>query len=292
MRTTLLLAFLFAGLAPLAAQRAASPMVSVGWLADHVRDGDLVLLHVGPAAEYAKAHLPGARLVDGELLRAPRGALSLEMPDAAQLRRDFATLGITDRSTVVVVSDQEWVTPSTRVWVTLQYAGLGARARVLDGGQPEWVAAGHPVTAEVPAPGGGGATPRLVPGLLADLATVQAVSKGGRRVRIIDARAPVFYEGPGMDDHGAGHIPGAVNIPFTTIVGDRDLMLSPDELRARFTAAGIAPGDSLIVYCHVGQQATLVFTAATILGHPVRLFDGSMDAWEQAKLPLENAKGR
>ncbi len=289
MRTRLLPFLLTATLTvTLAAQRAATPMVSVDWLAAHQHDPDLVLLHIGPDEAYATAHVPGARLITEGLLQAPRGTLSLQMPDAAQLRHDFATLGITDRSTVVVVSDQEWVTPATRVWVTLEYAGLGDRARILDGGQPAWVAAGHPVTAAVPAPGGGTATPHLVASVLADLGAVQDAQRGGD-TRIVDARAPVFYEGPGRGDRPAGHIPGAVNIPFTTMVGDHDLMLSRAELERRFSAAGIVPGDSLIVYCHIGQQATLVYTAATILGHPVRLYDGSMDEWQQRKLPLENA---
>ncbi len=285
--------FTFAAIvaAPLAAQRPADPMVSVEWLAAHQHDADLVLLHIGPDEDYAAAHLAGARLITHDLLRAPRGDLSLEMPDLAQLRRDFAALGITDRSQVVVVQDHGWVTPATRVWLTLQYAGLGGRAKVLDGGQPAWVAAGHPVTAELPTAGGGNATPRITRGLLADLGAVQAAQHASH-TRIIDARAPVFYDGPGQGDEPAGHIPGAVSIPFTTMVGDQDLMLSREELRQRFAAAGIAPGDSLIVYCHVGQQATLVFTAATILGHPVRLYDGSMDEWHQRKLPLENTRGQ
>lgn len=270
--------------------RATGPVVSVSWLAEHQADPDLVLLHIGPEDAYAAAHLPGALLLTREMLQAPRSPdVVLDMPSAAQLASDFATLGITDRSTVVVVFDSEWVTPSTRVLVTLQYAGLGDRAAILDGGQAAWVAAGHPVTEEVPKAGGGNATPHLMPSLLTDVRGVQAAQQGNG-TRIIDARSPVYYDGPAHGEHPAGHIPGAVNIPFTSLVGDDNRLLPRQELRALFAAAGIHEGDRLIVYCHIGQQATLAFTAARILGHPVQLYDGSFDDWARRKLPVESSR--
>jgi thiosulfate/3-mercaptopyruvate sulfurtransferase len=283
---TALLAAPFSAAAP----AEVGPIVSVEWLAAHATDPDLVLLHIGPDAEYAKAHLAGAHLITRDMLQAPRNPeVVLDMPDEAKLRADFAALGITDKSTVVVVSDQGWVTPATRVLVTLLYAGFAGRVAVLDGGQPEWVRAGHPVTAVVPAAGGGSATPRLDRSILTDVRGVQAAIDGAGP-RIIDARAPVYYDGPSHGDHPAGHIPGAVNIPYTSLVDDHNLMKSPEELRALFAAAGIREGDDLIVYCHIGQQATLAFTAARILGHRVRLYDGSFDDWARRKLPVESSK--
>src|SRR5688572_11267249 len=60
------------------------------------------------------------------------------------------------------------------------------------------------------------------------------------------------------------------------------------ELRKKFADAGVQPGDTVAAYCHVGQQATVVMLGARLLGHPVRLYDGSMNDWETRKLPLEN----
>jgi thiosulfate/3-mercaptopyruvate sulfurtransferase len=103
----------------------------------------------------------------------------------------------------------------------------------------------------------------------------------------------MFYEGPGMRDHSAGHIEGATNIPFNSLVDDSLLTLLPrDELRRRFAAAGVQQGDTVAAYCHVGQQATVVIFAARLLGHPVRLYDGSMDDWEKRGLPLQNPTRR
>lgn len=276
--------------APLAAQTTTTPLVSVAWLAEQRNHPNLVVLHVGPAPAYATAHLPGARHVTGDLLRAPEApGKVLEMPDAAKLKADLESLGISDNSEVVVVFDQEWYSPSTRVLLTLWYAGLGNRARLLDGGQAAWVAAGHPVTNVVPTVVRGTITPRLQSSLLATAEQVQAARPGGS-VRIIDARAPAFYDGPAHGDHKAGHIPGAVNIPFTSVVGENGLLLSREAMAERFRAAGILPGQSLIVYCHIGQQGTLVVTAARLLGYDVRLYDGSFDDWNARNLPVEGGR--
>jgi thiosulfate/3-mercaptopyruvate sulfurtransferase len=290
MRTTIVLLSTVITAAPLAAQATGSPLVSVAWLAEHKNDPNLVLLHVGPAPAYAAAHIAGARHVTGDLLRAPEApGKVLEMPDATKLKADLETLGVSDNSQVVVVFDQEWVSPSTRVLLTLWYGGLGERAKLLDGGQAAWVAAGHPVTSAVPTVARGTITPRLQPSLLASVEQVRAVRAGGN-VRIIDARAPAFYDGPAHGEHKAGHIPGAVNIPFTSVVGDGGLLLSREAMAERFRAAGIVPGQQLIVYCHIGQQGTLILTAARLLGYDVRLYDGSFDDWNARNLPVEGGR--
>src|SRR5829696_2043110 len=110
-------------------------VVSAAWLAQHVNDPDLVLLHVGTKATYDAGHIANARLVT---LRdftadATSSALTLEMPAADVLRDRLAALGISDRSHIVVYqSDDQW-TQSTRVVLTLDYAGL-SNVSWLDGG--------------------------------------------------------------------------------------------------------------------------------------------------------------
>jgi thiosulfate/3-mercaptopyruvate sulfurtransferase len=82
---------------------------------------------------------------------------------------------------------------------------------------------------------------------------------------------------------------GAANVPFNSVFDDSLRVLPVEELRRRFAAAGVAQGDTVVAYCHIGQQATVVLFAARLLGHPVRLYDGSMDDWEKRGLPLENS---
>ena len=291
-RLALVIASLVTGAAGAAAQTSgASPLlVAPAELARELGDPDLVVLHIGPREDYASGHIAGSRLVDLRDVSTPRreGALALELPDDATLRQGLQRLGISDRSRVVVAFGDDWVSPATRVVFTLQAVGLGASTRFLDGGTAAWRRAGLPVTREVPAPAAVGRLTTVADrGLIVDYGWVQASGRAPG-VRLIDARAPMFYEGPGMADHGAGHIPGAVNVPFNSLFDDSLRVLPVEELRRRFAAAGVKPGDTIAAYCHIGQQATVVLFAARLLGHPVRLYDGSMDDWEKRGLPLDN----
>jgi thiosulfate/3-mercaptopyruvate sulfurtransferase len=271
---------------------AAPLLVTPQQLARELRNPSLVLLYVGPKEDYDAGHIEGARFVEMGDLAAPRaaGALSLELPDESELRSRLERLGIGDSSRVVVTGGQDWYSPPTRVVWTLQIAGLASRTRLLDGGTEEWKRAGLPLTTTVPAAATPGKLTRSQDrSALADHAWVQARLRAPG-LRVIDARAPAFYEGPGMSNHKAGHLPGAANVPFNSLGDDVGRMLPLDALRQRFREAGVQPGDTVVAYCHVGQQATVVVFAARLLGHPVRLYDGSMDDWERRGLPLENGK--
>jgi thiosulfate/3-mercaptopyruvate sulfurtransferase len=82
-----------------------------------------------------------------------------------------------------------------------------------------------------------------------------------------------------------------VNIPFNEIGDDRLHVKSRGDLEALFRKAGIAPSDTVVVYCHIGQQGTAVVLAARLLGQPVTLYDGSFDDWSRrTELPVETGK--
>lgn len=259
-----------------------------------LRDPRLVILYVGPREDYNAGHVAGARFVGMQDVAADRATnpLSLELPDENDLRQRLERLGISDNSRIVVTFGADWVSPSTRVVWTLQTAGLGANTRFLDGGTRAWKRAGMPLTtAEPPAATPGRLTVSADRSVVVDYRWVQAQAKSPQ-VRLIDARTPVFFEGPGMEDRGrkfdAGHIAGAKNLPFNSLNDDSLQFLPLAELRRKFADAGVQPGDTVAAYCHVGQQATVVLLGARILGHPIRLYDGSMNDWETRKLPLEN----
>jgi thiosulfate/3-mercaptopyruvate sulfurtransferase len=294
---------LFAGLALVASAAAvlaaqpgtATLLISAQQLAREIKDPSLVVLHVGPKDDYDAGHVPGARLVlPQDLAATPTpGAPTLELPDAADLRARLEKLGVGDRSTIIVVAGADWASPSTRVVWTLQAAGLGARTRWLDGGNEGWKRAGLAVSKDVPtAPAPGTLTLPEDRSVVVDHAWVQS-RLGTPGFRLLDARVPAFYEGAGMTDsrgvkHAAGHIPGARNVPFNTLFND-SLQLRPrDVLQRIFTDAGVQQGDTVVAYCHIGQQATVVLFAARLLGHPVKLYDGSFTDWDARKLPIEN----
>jgi thiosulfate/3-mercaptopyruvate sulfurtransferase len=264
------------------------PLVGPAWLAAHLHDADLVLLHVGDEAAYRARHIPGARRVtldDVSVSTATEGAgLVLEVPPAAELRTKLTALGISDGSRVVVYFGEDWISPATRVLFTLDVAGLGAHAALLDGGMPAWVKAGNAVTDAV--------TPAAKPGTLAPLtlrplvvsASTVVASLGKPGVAVVDARDRAFYDGTkvgGMPDHPhrAGHIRGALSVPYDSVFEADGALRDDAALAAIFARAGVKQGDTVIGYCHIGQQATAMLFAARRLGHPVELYDGAFEDW-------------
>jgi thiosulfate/3-mercaptopyruvate sulfurtransferase len=269
-----------------AADPAAVPLVvPPAWLAEHLKDPELVLLHVGDPDAYKKKHIAGARHVKlSDISTSKHGdGLMLELPPAEDLRRRLEALGISNSSRVVVYFGEDWVSPATRVVLTLDAAGLGAHAGLLDGGMPAWIAAGHPVTDAAPPERKGKLAALKLRPIIVDATKVMA-SLGKPGFAIVDARDKEFYDGTKVGDshghaHKAGHIAGALSVPFTSVWDDRNALLPADELTARFAKAGVKPTDTVIGYCHIGQQATAMLFAARRLGHRVMLYDGSFEDW-------------
>ena len=267
-------------------------LVSTDWLASHLRDPNLVLLHVGDQDEFRATHIPGARYISlRDISATSQDGLDLQLPPASELRRHLQALGISDNSHVVVYYGNDWVSPSTRIVFTLYAAGLGDHVDLLDGGMGKWRREGRPVTAAAPA--------APTPGALAEL-TLRPVVVDADFLRahvgqpgyvVIDARARVFYDG--VESSGAhghrrnGHIPGAHSLPFTSVTNDDMTFKSPAELAALFHNAGVQQRDHVIAYCHIGQQATAVLFAARAAGIDAVLYDGSFEDWSIRNLPVE-----
>ena len=281
-------------------------VVTSDWLATQLKNPKLVLFHIGEKAEYDAGHIPGARFLRLQDISSPMTrdttALALEMLPADQLRERLEQLGISDDSRIVVYFGNDWLSPSTRVLLTLQYAGLGARASLLDGGMPEWKKGNRPITTDVPpAPKPGKLTARPTQPIVVDADFVKShIHTTG--YTIVDARNTMFYDGPIQEASATssmghpmpkvvpGHVPGAVNIVFETVFDDTGHLLPEARLRELFTQAGVKPNDTVIGYCHVGQQATAMLFGAEALGYDVKLYDGSFQDWKRRDLPIESSR--
>jgi len=274
---------LHAALFVLALQTPSDPMlVSADWLRQHLHDPNLVLFQLGTRAQYDSTHIPGAQFLELSEIAAPRGSGPvLELPDPAMLDSVLEARGVSDDSRIVVYWGSDWFSPTTRAYLTLYWAGLGAQTSVLDGGMPVWQRRGGPVTDEIPPVRRGRLTLHPRDDVIVTAAWV-ASHLNRPDVAIIDARNERFYMGNYVERAGedrAGHIPGAYNIPFPTVADDSDLIKRPDVLRDLFHSVRADPGDTVVAYCHVGQQATAVWFAARLAGLTARLYDGSFTQW-------------
>ena len=293
------LILLLAALPALAASPRDSMLVDAAWLRAHIHDPNLVLLHVGDPMDpkaYAAQHIPGAiqaSMKDVSVSDHTAKGLMLEMPPAEDLKADLEKLGISDNSRIVVYFGKDWVSPATRIVFTLDYAGLGDRASLLDGGMPAWIAAGGETTDVVPAVKPGKLSPLKIKPIVVDAEFVKN-HLNAPGYAVVDGRDAVYYDGveAGQDHAGkqrAGHIAGAHSFPFTQLVNDKNYVRPADDLAALFAKAGVKPGDTVVGYCHIGQQATAMLFAARSLGHPVLLYDGSFQDWSRREsYPVEN----
>ena len=284
------------------------PFVTSQWLASHLTDANLVLLYVGTDSVYQLSHIPGSQFVRGRSFAAPLDTtamammhdparramphpLTLELPATARLDSALAQVGITSRSTVVITYE-DWFTPSARLLLTLEYAGLKGHAFMLDRSVSLWKAEGHAVTTAVPTVARGDYHSVAHPDVVVDAGFVAAHLKAPK-VRIIDARDPEFYNGTQQSEMNprGGHIAGAHSIPYVTLSDSAGHILPDAELRRIFSAAGVSPGDTVVSYCHIGQQGSLVWAVARELGFTARLYDGSFeDGSIRSDLPVEGGK--
>ena len=278
---------------PLAAQTAAvPPVVSVEWLAAELSRPGLVLLQLGSDSSFRAAHVPAAQRLDFDgvvLAPAVDGGLRMELPEPARLEAGLRALGVREDSRVVVVFDTPPAfTRAGRTFFTLEWAGLRGRVAVLDGGLPAWRAANKQISRGSALKVAAGDV-RVRPNA-AQVATREAVaaSAAGRGRRLVDARAPEFYQN--TRDNGmprGGHIASAVNLPFNVATTAAGTFKPRAELEQLVAAAGIGADDEITTYCHIGLQASWMYLTLRYLGRDVTMYDGSFDEWSRdASLPL------
>jgi thiosulfate/3-mercaptopyruvate sulfurtransferase len=285
----------------LGAQTPADPraalVVSTAWLAQHLKDPDLVVLFLGDDNEYNRSHIPGSYNVQIEDFAYDTAGLNLQVLPPEKLRAHLGSFGITNNSRIVVAHGKDFLEYGTRMILTLDRAGFGDRTSFLDGGTAAWIKEGRELTPTVPAKRQSALVSLQLKPVVIDAEYVKAhVGKSGNSV--VDGRAAVFYDGTqaggGREHpHRSGHIAGAKSVPYNSLYTDDGYVRPTAELQSLFTKAGVAPSDTVVGYCHIGLQATAMLFAARVLGHPVRLYDGSFEDWSAhpaAAFPVEVAK--
>jgi thiosulfate/3-mercaptopyruvate sulfurtransferase len=262
-------------------------IVTTDWLAAHLHEPDLRVLdgtwHMpqlkrDPRAEFAQAHIPGAVFFDIDAIADHGTTLPHMLPTAAEFAAAVGALGIGSGDRVVVY-DVRGVVSAARVWWTFRAFGHDAVA-VLDGGIGKWMREGRPVTTKVsemrPAAFPIRKTERPV-----SAADVLA-SLGDGSLKLVDARGAERFRGEmEVIDPVAGHIPGAVNRPYTENILVDGTFKSAEELRAELAAiVGDTAPSKIVNVCGSGVSACHNLLAMEIAGiGGTTLYPGSWSEW-------------
>jgi thiosulfate/3-mercaptopyruvate sulfurtransferase len=252
-------------------------IVSAQWLAEHLNDPKVVVLHVGEKrTEYTSGHIPGGRFLALEDFITGEDA---ELPAADKLKDSFEKLGVNDDSRIVIYTTN-WYPMAGRAYYTLDYLGHGGHTSLLDGGIDEWRAEKRPLSRKTPKVVRGNLTVHAHPEVRSLLDEVKKISGDGPKATLlVDARPDKRYTD--------GHIAGAVHLYWQdTLVDARSnpVFLPPEKLKEIFAARGISPGDKIVTYCEVGLQASHMYFIARYLGYDAAMFDGSIHEWSRVKM--------
>jgi thiosulfate/3-mercaptopyruvate sulfurtransferase len=272
-------------------------LVSTDWLAQHLKDPKLVILHVArERGAYDGGHIPGARFLPLSELIVTRDGIMNELPPVAALKAAFERVGVSNDSRIILYTDGV-VLPATRAYFTLDYLGHGDHASLLDGGFEKWRAESRPLVKDAPPAVAGHFTPRLRPEAVVNTEAVKdlswsAVNEKAASPVLLDVRGREEFSGAKAPSEVTrpGHIPGAVNVFWMDGQAGKDSSaLKPEpELRKMFSEAGVAPDRPVVTYCNTGMQASQAYFTLKYLGYDVRMYDGSFSEWSNTKgTPVE-----
>ncbi len=245
--------------------------------------------------DFLEGHIPGARYLDLDRVSDKRSKYVNMVPTADQFAAEMSALGISNQTSVVVY-DAGYV--SARIWWMFRLFGHD-RVRILDGGWRKWKSEGRPVESGPSRPhalGSFTAVPRE--GWVADWREVLAAVKGGSP-NLVDARTPERYSGAmssGYPGVPGGHIPGAVNAPWSKFMDAAAgyAFVSPESAEVILRDVGVDLDKPVIVTCGSGVTAAIIALMLERTGRVAyRMYDGSWHEWGQrADLPKTSVQSQ
>ncbi len=290
------LSLLIAPVLPAAAQE--GPLVSAEWLAENLDNPKVRVFEVSvDTGVYERGHVPGAVNLNWHTDLVDPISRDIATRDAfeAKLRES----GVDEDTVVVLYGDNNNWFAAWGAWVFEVYGFEDVK--LLDGGRVYWEAQGLPLDTAAPSYAATSITlPERNTALRARLPDVLAVAEKTSDAVLVDIRSPDEFSGKIFAPEGvkelsvrAGHVPGAVNVPWKAAVAEDGRFKSAEELKALYAAAGVDGSKPIITYCRIGERSSHTwFALKRILGYDVRNYDGSWTEYGNAVgVPVANLAG-
>jgi len=296
--TVLLATLAGTALANTASSAASGPLVTSEWLAQNLNRADVRVIEVSVnPGLYERAHIPGA--VNFSWHNDLNDKLRRDIVGKQDFEKLLSKAGVKDDTTVVLYGDTNNWFAAWGAWVFDIYGVKNVK--LLDGGRKKWEAESRPLNNRSPEY----ATTNYRVGkvnldLRARLSDALAVAEGKSQAKLIDIRSGDEYQGKIFAPAGvpelairAGHIPGAVNVPWGQAVQEDGTFKSKEELRKLYAGVGIDGSKPVITYCRIGERSSHTwFALSKILGYDVKNYDGSWTEYGNAVgVPINNPAG-
>ena len=276
----------------------AGPLVSTDWLAQNLDNPQVRVIEVSVnPGLYERAHVPGA--VNFSWHNDLNDKVRRDIVSQQSFEALLSKSGVTPDTTVVLYGDTNNWFAAWGAWVFDIYGVKNVK--LLDGGRKKWEAENRPLNNR--APEYASTTYRVSEvnvNLRARLSDALAAAEGKSGAKLVDIRSADEYSGkvfapPGIQELAirAGHIPGAVNVPWGQAVKEDGSFKSPEELKKLYASVGIDGSKPIITYCRIGERSSHTwFALSKILGYQVKNYDGSWTEYGNAVgVPINNPAG-
>ena len=261
-------------------------LISTEWLANHLNDPDICILdcswHLPSSkrnskAEFDATHISGAAFFDLDAISDTQSKLPHMLPSAENFGREVSKLGAANDKKIICYDSVGLFSAARAWWMFKAFGHLNVA--VLDGGLMKWLAENREMKA-----GPAAQKPHVNYWAKLDPSFVSAIDEtANTKAQIIDARSPTRFRGEEPEPRAGvkpGHIPGAKNVHYASLLHSNGTLRHPNDLVAAFRTAKVNLDKPIVTSCGSGVTAAILTLALTELGATdLKLYDGSWAEW-------------